>query len=179
MYNNLSVEYYNWMCDIICEDSSQQAMYDSLLTYLYQKRFVAVLPQDENRIDDGINLRYRFSYAVGIPQSIIASSLDKNDCSVLEMLVALALRWEETIMRDSSQGDRTAIWFWTMIRNLEIDVTDEEFDIYNVEEIVDKFIDREYDFDGRGGLFCIDNCVYDMRNVEIWCQLNRWLATKL
>ena len=88
------------------------------------------------------------------------------------MMVALAIRCEETIMDDPQVGSRTGQWFWGMINNLGLGaMIDEKFDKNYVKEIVDRFLNRDYEPDGRGGLFTIRHCEDDLRNVEIWNQL--------
>ena len=88
------------------------------------------------------------------------------------MMVALAVRCEETIMDDTRYGDRTGQWFWEMMTNLGIgNMFDERFDAEFVEEKVSIFLDREYAPNGKGGLFYIKGCQDDLRDVEIWTQL--------
>ena len=99
-------------------------------------------------------------------------------CSVLEMMVALAIRCEESIMDNPVYGDRTGQWFWNMIVSLGLgSMTDEMYDRDYVDNIVDRFLDRDYSPDGRGGLFTIRNCEYDLRDVEITHQLYWYLDT--
>ena len=75
-------------------------------------------------------------------------------------------------MYDPNIGDRTEQWFWEMIVNLGLGgMMDDIFDVEHVEYIVDRFLNREYEPNGRGGLFFIRNCKYDLRRVEIWYQL--------
>lgn len=91
----------------------------------------------------------------------------------MEMLLALAIRLEEHIMSDPERGDRTRIWFWTMLSNLELDdMIDSRFDANHVENAIQKLLNREYGRDGKGGLFRIKHCKYDLRNVEIWYAWN-------
>ena len=93
-------------------------------------------------------------------------------CSVLEMMIALAIRCEETIMDNPLYGDRTAQWFWRMMSNLGLGLmTDDIYDRDLVKQKIDRFLNREYDPDGKGGLFYIRGCAEDLRNVEIWAQL--------
>jgi hypothetical protein len=88
------------------------------------------------------------------------------------MMIGLVLRCEETIMVDPSVGDRTSQWFWGMVRSLGLaSMTDSRFDRRYVEDTIQKFLDRDYEPDGRGGLFTIRDCDQDLRNVEIWIQL--------
>ena len=93
-------------------------------------------------------------------------------CSILEMMVALAIRCEEGIMDDPDIGDRTGQWFWGMVTNLGLgSMSDENFDRKYVDEVIERFLNRKYDPDGRGGLFRVRNCKYDLREVEIFHQL--------
>ena len=82
----------------------------------------------------------------------------------------------EYIMSDPEQGDRTRIWFWTMISNLELDdMIDSKFNADYVGNAVQRLLNREYERDGKGGLFRIKHCKYNLRNVEIWYQANWYL----
>jgi hypothetical protein len=99
-------------------------------------------------------------------------------CSVLEMILALAIRCEENIMDDPLKGDRTKQWFWGMINNLGLDtMTDMNYNERFIDDCVCRFLNRDYEPDGRGGLFTVRNCYEDLRNVEIWYQLLWYLDT--
>ena len=75
-------------------------------------------------------------------------------------------------MDDTRYGDRTTQWFWNMIVNLGLGgMVDALVDIEEVDKIIERFLNREYEPNGRGGLFTIDNCEEDLREVEIWYQL--------
>ena len=88
------------------------------------------------------------------------------------MMIGLAIRCEEWIMDNPNYGNRTRQWFWSMISSLGLgSMHDERFDEAYVKQIVIRFLNREYQPDGRGGLFTIRNCEYDLRDVEIWYQL--------
>jgi hypothetical protein len=165
----LSIEdkYFEWMYDLMCEDDyDDEYSYRELFSYLHSVEFVYTISRDANRANDGIDLRYRFSWDTGYPCA--DSELD-GPCSVLEMMIALAIRCEETIMDDPAIGDRTSQWFWKMIVNLGLgDMIDSRFDKIYVEDVITKFLNREFEPDGRGGLFTIWNCDYDLRDIEIW-----------
>lgn len=175
--NDISNEYFEWVCDLVySKPSSKYVSYDKLLAYLHSKIFRYSLPMDSNREADGIDLRYRFAYFHGYED--IPEQLENRPCSVLEMMVALAVRCEESIMDDPDIGDRTGQWFWEMIVNLDLGaMTDARFDEDYVDEVIERFLDREYEPDGRGGLFRIRNCKEDLRDVEIWYQLCWYLDT--
>lgn len=173
--NSVNKSYFKWLCDIVCEGRySSGVTYHKLLEYLHDTEFTYSLPMDGNRADDGLNLRYRFAYKHTDIECI--EDYIYGECSVLEMMVALAIRCEEDYMDDGEIGDRTSQWFWGMINNLGLgDMYDQLFDEYRVASVIDRFLDRRYDPDGRGGLFRIRNCEDDLRGVEIWYQLQWYL----
>lgn len=170
MVNSIREDYFDWMYEILCKNRfSRDISYRKLFSYLFDKEFTYTIPRDANRASDGEQLRYRYSSDKGydnVPFSLY------EQCSVLEMLLALAIRCEETIMDNPRMGDRTGQWFWEMIGNLGLgSMNDDEFDIDKAEYIVDRFLERRYSPNGKGGLFTIRNCDSDLREVEIWVQL--------
>lgn len=169
--------YFNWMYDLICVNRhSKRLSYRKLLDYLFRTDFIYIIGLDGNRAEDGINLRYRFGNDCGYTDAQVSNLLDDRECSILEMMVALSIRCEEHIMDDPDIGNRTGQWFWDMIKNLKLDdMTDSNFDIRYVENIIERFLHREYESDGTGGLFTIRNCKYDLRSEEIWYQMMWYL----
>ena len=167
------LEYFDWLCQSVNGKYSPDiSVYSDLLTYLNDVDFNYLIPMDGNRAEDGINLRYIFANEHGINQSVIASYLDVRPCTMLEMMVALAQRCEVSIMHDEVYGDRTSMWFWEMIDSLGLsDQDDVHFDPIIVDDILDRFIARDYEPNGVGGLFTIPNCDKDLRRVEIWYQM--------
>ena len=75
-------------------------------------------------------------------------------------------------MDDTRVGDRTGQWFWGMITNLGLgSMTDDDYSRDYVDSVIDRFLRNDYESNGKGGLFTIRNCEYDLRSVSIWCQL--------
>lgn len=163
--NDVANEYFEWLYDMVCNGRfANDISYRKLLSYLHSTEFKYTIQKDWNRVKDGLNLRSKFSREADM-------YLD-DPCSVLEMMVALSIRCEETIMDDPKFGDRTGQWFWSMIRSLGLkSMTDDNYDKAYVIGTIEKFLHRDYSPDGEGGLFTIRNCKYDLRRVEIWCQL--------
>lgn len=174
--NNL---YFDWMYQLISNDErySSRLSFRKLLYLLHDTEFTYMIEMDGNRYEDGVNLRYRFGYKYGVSNAEIADCLDTRPCSVLEMMIALSIRLEEHIMDDPDIGDRTGQWFWDMIVNLGLgSMDDSKFDKAYAIDVIRRFLNRDYGRDGKGGLFTIEHCGYDMRDVEIWYQANWYLA---
>lgn len=170
--NNL---YFDWIYSLVMKNPPKRLSYKKLLGILRDLEFYYTIPMDANRLEDGINLRYRFGRENFIEDPVIAACIDDRTCSLLEMMVALAIRCEE-LMECPDTENRTSEWFWTMIRSLGLEhMNDKNFDEEHVELVVTRFLNHEYDPDGNGGLFYIENCRRDLRNVEIWYQLNWYL----
>ena len=169
--------YLDWMYRIVCNDEySKYTKYRKLFAYLHDVVFTYTIPMDGNRFEDGIELRYRFGRECGYPDYMIANALDDMACSVLEMMLALAIRCEESSTWDPDIGDRTGQWFWEMIVNLGLGhMTDDNFDQGKAEDVVARFLDRDYEKNGEGGLFKVKDPTVDMRNLEIWYQMHRYL----
>ena len=163
--------YFDWLYEIMCIDDGYEVhSYRRLFMHLHKIEFTYLIERDENRACDGINLRYRFAINNGF-EDIYRKYLT-GPCSVLEMIIALAITCEEHIMDDPAKGNRTKQWFWYMISNLGLGgMYDGNFDRRYVDEVIYIFLNREYSPDGRGGLFTIRNCEEDLRNVEIIYQL--------
>ena len=165
--------YFNWMCALVCENRfAEEISYKKLLTQLHNTEFVYTIVMDGNRAEDGIGLRDRFADDHDIAN--IERYLD-GPCSILEMMLALAIKCEESIMDDPKMGNRTSQWFWTMIGNLGLgSMKDVRYNKVYVREVLKRFLSRDYEPNGKGGLFTVKNISADMRNVEIWRQLCWW-----
>lgn len=172
--NELNNEYFEWLCELVCSDERyfRRLPYRRLLRYLHSVDFRYTIAMDGNRAENGVNLRYRFGDENSYRDAMIASYLDYRPCSVLEMMVALAIRCEERIMDDPDIGNRTGQWFWDMIDSLGLkQMSDIAFDRVYVENVVEKFLDRDYKPNGEGGLFTVENCDRDMRDTDIYYQM--------
>jgi len=174
--DRINDEYFEWLCELIdIKRYSRHTSYRKLLMHLHNIEFTWFIPRDDNRADDGIKLRRRFAL---VRNDISLSEYIGGPCSVLEMMVALAIRCEETIMDDALMGNRTGQWFWGMINNLGLgSMIDSKFKMEFVDDVIARFLNREYEPDGRGGLFTVRHCNHDLRTVEIWCQLSWYLGS--
>lgn len=169
--------YFDFLVDIVC-NRAEAKEYSDVLEYLYNKPFYYTIMMDQNRESDGIALRERFAnnYMNGLYFVQIMNLIDNRDCSMLEMMVALAYRMEKDILNDDSFGDQTGKWFWVMMENLDIDKRNREFVYDDVNDKVDICLERGYDYEGHGSFFTVHNPRQDMRQTEIWYQANWWIT---
>ena len=174
--DRINDEYFYWLCEVVdSKRFSKHVSYRKLLMHLHSIEFTWFIPYDDNRADDGIMLRRKYALAHHDEEP---SDYISGPCSVLEMMAALAIRCEESIMDDTLFGNRTGQWFWGMIHNLGLSpMNDSNFDAKFVDDVIARFLNREYEPDGKGGLFTIKNCDHDLRTVEIWRQLSWYLGS--
>lgn len=164
--------YFEWMVEK-CHAQDRIQVLETLhsISFTYQN------PLDGNRYDDGINLRYRFGDERHVSPSQVARELDTVPCSVLEMMLALAIRVEVHIMSDDDIGDRTYIWFNEMLDSLGIGwMKDSHFRRGYCVDVIYRFLNRDYKPNGQGGLFTVEGRG-DLRNVEIWYQAMWYLSS--
>lgn len=149
--------------------------YWSLIRQLFTKEFVWFVPNDDNRVEDGRDLRNEF-----IEQHELDVDPEWMDmgCSMLEMLIGLARRL--SFETEGSPRD----WFWILMTNLDLhDCNDHEYKrTRNLEERVSEIIDtviwRTYKRNGEGGLFPLSNSRKDQRWVELWYQMSYYLLER-
>lgn len=170
----LEHEYQDWLINIVVSNRyDSRITYFKLLQHLNHIEFIYIIPRDINRAYDGLELRYRFAREM---HDLSIEDRLQGPCSVLEMIIALALKCEEQIMDDPKYGNRTKQWFWGMIRNLGLGrCSDDRYDERFVDIVIDTFLYRKYAKNGKGGLFTVRDERRDLRDVEIWYQLNWYL----
>ena len=171
--NQIKNEYFDWMYNYVCRGKVHKDIsYRKLFGFLHDVEFTFSLERDYNRAHDGVSLRRRFAHTKSEADFAYILDILDGPCSVLEMILALSIRFEEEIMDNPMYGNRVKQWFWSMLKNMNLNMmTDSVFDYHYVEKAVYTMIDRTYDRNGRGGLFYIPDCKEDLRNFEIWTQL--------
>lgn len=149
----------------------------SLARQLYTTEFIGYLPNDDNRVYDGMELRVEFlSEHPDAPQPDPVWL--EEGSSFFEMLIALSRRLSFADEKASS-----AEWFWRLMSNVNLhDVYDSVYDQPGIRETIGKILqmlnDRTYDFNGRGGLFPLRDTDIDQRHVEIWYQMQYYLIER-
>lgn len=170
MIGNLDELYLHWLYSQVGDVKvrNKSRTYWDLLAQLYSKQFVWFIPNDDNRVLDGIDLRHEFilDAGVGFDNDWLA-----RPCSILELCVALSRR-----LAFEGEGQPSA-WFWVLMTNLGLQhCTDRpKYDQSEVDARLDAVIWRTYEPDGRGGLFPLRYPSKDQREVELWYQMNAYL----
>lgn len=164
--------YFDWLYSHIEEPGMPNRR--NFVSDLNMVEFRSFIPNDDNRATDGIQLREEYAESVG------ETAVSGKGCTLLEMLIALAVRMDFQISTKES-GNQTAKLFWEMIGNLRLkqygtrDNQTLQKKIYNG-TLIKKFIDRRYLGDGFGGIFPLKEPKKDQRDVELWYQMQRYIA---
>ena len=181
--NSLLVEkyydqYFYHLYDICTRGKNPNISYKKLFFHLYKTAFKVKLDKDINRVYDALEMRKNYFKNILSDLDIFDYMINEFPCSVLEIIVALAMRCEDTIMSNTEYGDRTTQWIWQMIVSLGLGgQSDEHYDAKDVENKLYIFMNRKYDRNGRGGLFTVKKTLKDLRKIEIWCQMLWYLDT--
>ena len=174
MTGTIDDRYFEWLYSLIgaVGNRNPERSYWNLTKRLYVKEFVWLIQNDDNRLEDGRDLRQEFLDTQEMAEP--DPSWMGLGCSMFEMLIGLA-------RRGSFQDGRDPVeWFWEMMTNLGLsEFTDSKYDA-DVEALIDGVLDtvifRTYDAKGHGGLFPLKHTREDQRRVEIWYQLSAYLA---
>jgi hypothetical protein len=161
--NQIDQNYYEWLTTQIGIPNEQT--YFDLFERMHNLEFVWTVPNDNNRLQDGLDLRLEFLRGT-------RHSLFLGGATFLEVLIALSRR-----VAFIGGGD-PYIWAWKLLKNLRLNksydpLRDEKSN--KVNDILDAVIWRTYERDGRGGFFPLKHSVEDQTKVEIWYQMNAYV----
>lgn len=172
----LDEAYFVWLYSQVgsVKNRNRAKTYWELLKLFHEKEFTWSIPLDENRANDGKDLR---------PQFLEQTDAELHDpawmdmsCSMLELLIALAgkLAWEADEMNQAG-------WFWHLIDNLGLIRCTDAYppDPRLVDKILDRVIHRDYYPNGSGSLFPLQHPKEDQRDVELWYQAQAYLLERL
>lgn len=177
MNPTLDEEYFIWLYSQIgsVKSRNRTRMHWTLAKQLYLKEFIWIVPNDDNRASDGLELRWEFMHSRREPNP--DPEWMYLGCSMFEMLLGLSRR-----LSFEGEGEARG-WFWELLENMGISMTrcsdrlyDEEI-AKEIDEAMDRVIWRLYDRDGVGGLFPLLGTTKDQRKVEIWYQMSEYLVS--
>lgn len=171
----LDEEYLSWLYDQVVPDKGNP-QYWHLFRQMYKTEFVWFVPNDDNRVEDGRELRLEFFNSEFAPPELPALWVDLG-CSMLELFVGLARR-----LCFQAEGT-TEQWFWELCRNVRLDLFNDRYCLrfpyeQGVDDILQCIIWRLYQPNGHGGLFPLNHARQDQRGVELWYQLSAYLLEK-
>lgn len=176
MTKPLDERYFTWLYSQVgsVRMKNPSRTYWFLLRQLYKTEFVWLIPNDDNRVEDGRDLRYEFA---GDDIGDVDPTWLGLGCSMLEMMIGVSRR-----LAFEAEGEPRD-WFWQMVENLDLRHHNDvhctggycEEEISNVVNVV---IWRTYLPSGRGGLFPLDYADHDQRDVEIWYQLSAYILER-
>lgn len=171
----LDESYFKWLYRQVASVrlKNPARTYWTLTRHLFRKEYVWLVPNDDNRVEDGRDLRYEF-----LEENLIDPDPEwlGIGCSMFEMLIGLSRR-----LAFESEGESRE-WFWQLLENLKLreysdlnysDRNKREFN--KVDDIIDQVIWRTYNPDGVGGLFPLFDPCDDQRDVELWYQMSGYL----
>lgn len=167
--------YFEWLYSQIgpMRNRNPARNYWHLCRKLYTTEFIWFVPNDDNRVEDGKELRLEFMSSARFPMDDTYLLWRDLGCSMLEMLVALSR------LAAFESGRGPVEWFWRFLHNLELDAYSD--DIYEisieeeVEEVLERLNQRTYDRNGSGGLFPLHHARQDQRKIELWYQMSSYL----
>lgn len=166
-------DYFIWLCACAGVDLER---YSELMLVLYFTEFIVTMELDDSRRVEGLMLREEFYNLDKLSDWVMFMDAP---CTVLEAMVGIARRLDG-LTTDENCGDRTSVWFWEMIGNLGLkrftnqvfeeethseDLSKEIYDILFV------WMNRDFDWDGRGSAFPISNPEFDQRYRTIMYQM--------
>lgn len=169
----LAEAYLHWLVEQVREERAHPAKtYWDLLRFMHTKEFVWLVPNDDNRLGDGLELRDDFFRERNIPLELLDQDR-YGPCSMLEVLIALSRRlafWAE--------GAPEA-WAWQLLANLNLHKLADPWSKRKekkADQILERLIWRTYSPDGTGGFFPLLRPPQDQRKVELWYQMSAYVS---
>lgn len=175
----LEEQYFRWLYSQVglVKNRNLRTSYFELLRLLHTKEFTWGHPRDENRAQDGKDLRLHFLEET---DANAAPGWLEEPCDMLELLITLARKLEFQDLEGGSCKD----WFWHLLQNIGVNEYNdavwgpgcEEY----IHDVLDRVIQREYSPRGEGGLFPLDSPLVqdDQREIELWYQLSAYLLER-
>lgn len=159
--------YFRWLYDQVADSriTDPSRTYWHFCKLLYTREFVWFVANDNNRIEDGKELRHEFVDQLELEQ--VDEGWMRLGCSFLELLVAMSRRL--SFMAEGEPRD----WFWHMLENIGLHEYNDRkaLPFQDIEEVLDQVMWRKYHYNGVGGLFPLEGPCQDQRRIELWYQL--------
>ena len=164
--NKTDFAYYGWLVEQI--ETPADRTYWGLFERMHNFEFVWFVPNDDNRIQDGLDLRQEFLNGS-------RPKIKLEGVTMLEIVVALSRR------AAFIGGGREGWWAWQLIKNLKLNKMSDpltEQQAQRIDDILYAVVWRTYERNGKGGFFPLKDALEDQTKVEIWYQLNTYVIEK-
>lgn len=176
----LDERYFVWLYSLVARPDMQdpEMTYWGLLKQLYEKQFVWFVSRDDNRTEDGKELRLAFLREEDLQKSDVDRGWIEIGCSFLELMIAMSGRLQFDLDPDSN----LAYWFWeVLVENIGLRHCNDavSYEHCDVDEILNRVIFRQYEPDGKGGFFPLQHPEQDQRGVELWYQLSAYAIERM
>lgn len=166
------IEYTFWLLSNLMSDEDHNTYY-FLGLVLNGIEFYYTMPEDENRALDGISLRK--SYSNNTEDDIFG--IMSCGCTALELLVALSMHMNNITYYP---GDNESAWFWIMLENLDIKISDKDWPKQDSLDIIksnlSRWFDRKFTKKGKGSPFPMKKCQEDLRHVNMWDHMQWYIG---
>lgn len=156
-------EYFVWLVEWI-DDGDRDDMLP-VLSYLFKKEYVWYTDLNATQAMSSMDLRERFD-----PDNADEAK-EERPCSVLELLVALAVDIEENICGVYGH-ENPARWFWEWLNNLGIDdrCTGRGYSKDYLDQCIDDWLEGDITRSGKRSPFPIKRKGVDQRKKTLWMQ---------
>jgi hypothetical protein len=163
--------YFTWLYGLVLDPRIKKTYrtYWRLFKLMYTKEFVWIVPNDDNRIEDGKDLRYEFVDHQKL-MDVDIGWLNLG-CSMLELLIGLSRR-----LSFETEGE-PRLWFFKLLENADLTKFNDGYHFTDdmVNDRLDAIIWRTYGPTGEGGLFPLRNPCDNQRYVELWYQMSAYI----
>ena len=171
--NNQEVreDYLRWLEPQVKDDYANRGdTYWDLVNLMFDTPFTWIIPMDNNRVSDGLDLRVEFAHEAHMRPSLREQM---GPGSFLEVLIGLSRRLAFLA------GGEAPGWSWELLTNLEMHRLTDPLTSpkrRKAEEIMRVAMERTYLPDGTGGFFPLAWPDGDQTQIELWYQMNAFVG---
>ena len=180
---SLDNHYLCWLMNQIHIEGGGPEGYSKLCEVLQGCAFLTFVRMDENRREEGMDLRDEAEddMNTGDIYGITVDDPFPYTCSMMELLVVMTRRMHYEMLDSEYEAD-IGKWAVELLTNAGLSgFTNSAFDKDNntrneAEMIIKDIVYHRYGFDGEGSMFPLRQPKYDQRTTELLTQMNNYLA---
>ena len=160
--------YFRWLSMLACGSLVMEN--SELLLTLWNTGYIFNYDIDKDRNLDGLSLRARYVEETGDYEVPVTDDL--SACNCLEALTAIACRCD--LISGDPEVENVSKWFRILIDNL----VGPGASVNDISLALNRWMNRQYAPNGRGGLFPLRNPAHDQRFIPTWNQMCSYLSEK-